>query len=407
VEDVHARARNPGIIDAAGRENARCGRRRMNIVHILRAPVGGLFRHVLDLAAGQIERGHRVGIIADSDTSYPASEATLAALKPKLALGLARIRMRRQPHPADAIALLQIARYIRGASAQVVHGHGAKGGALARLVPVRKGILRVYTPHGGSLHDAVGNRLHIMMEKALMRHGNLYLFESAYSRDAYFQKVGRPRNSYIVHNGVSPEEFEPITLNADASDLVYLGELRALKGVDLLIDAIASLRGQGRLVAATIVGDGPDAAALRARVTQLQLGDVVHFRGPMPARSAFALGRAVVVPSRAESLPYVVLEAAAATKPLVATKVGGIPEIFGPLAKHLVPGDNTDALAQAIAEVLDHPAEAERRALVLRSRIAEAFSIDAMVEQVLVSYQKAFAAENVAGLPRYRALAES
>jgi glycosyltransferase involved in cell wall biosynthesis len=379
----------------------------LNILHVFRAPVGGLFRHVVDLADGQIARGHRVGIIADSDTGYAASEATLAALKPKLALGLTRIRMRRQPHPADMIALVQIARHIRGASAHVVHGHGAKGGALARLVPARKDILRVYTPHGGSLHDAVGNKLHIMMEKALMRCGNLYLFESAYSRDAYLHKVGRPKCSYVVHNGVSPEEFVPITRDTDASDVVYLGELRALKGVDLLIDAIASLRAQGRLVTAAIVGDGPDAAALHARVVHLRLNDAVHFRAPMPARSAFALGRAVVVPSRAESLPYVVLEAAAAAKPLIATSVGGIPEIFGPLSQHLVPADNAHALAQAIAEVLDRPAEAECRALVLRSRIAETFSTDAMVEQVLASYQKAFAGVSIGGLHHYRALAES
>ncbi len=379
----------------------------MNIVHILRAPVGGLFRHVIDLATGQIARGHRVGIIADSHTGHAASETALAALKPKLALGLTRFRMRRQPHPADMIALAQMAGHIRGMAAHVVHGHGAKGGALARLVPAPKGTLRVYTPHGGSLHDAVGNRLHILMEKALMRRGNLYLFESAYSQDAYLHKVGHPKCYSVVHNGVAPQELEPVKLNPDATDVVYLGELRALKGVDLLIDAVASLRGQRRRITATIVGDGPDAAALRARVVQLQLDDAVHFRAPMPARSAFALGRVVVVPSRAESLPYVVLEAAAAAKPHVATSVGGIPEIFGPLSKHLVPAGDAHALGQAIVEILDHPADAERRALALRSRIAEAFSTDVMVEQVLASYQKAFAAVNVGGLHRYRALAES
>jgi glycosyltransferase involved in cell wall biosynthesis len=379
----------------------------MNIIHILRAPVGGLFRHVVDLADGQIARGHRVGLIVDSDTSHAASEATLAALKPKLALGLTRIRMRRQPHPADLIALAQIAGHVRKATADVVHGHGAKGGAFARLTPARRGVLRVYTPHGGSLHDAVGNRVHILMEKTLMRRGDLYLFESAYSRDAYLKKVGRPKCSLIVHNGVAASEFEPVAAGADATDLVFLGELRALKGVDLLIDAVASLRDRGRPVTATIVGDGPDAAALRGRAARLQLNGAVHFRAPMPARSAFALGRAVVVPSRAESLPYVVLEAAAAAKTLVATRVGGIPEIFGPLAGHLVAPDDSGALAQAIAGILDHPAEVERTAQALRSRIAEAFSVDAMVEQVVAGYQKAFATANVGGFDSYRALAES
>ena len=76
----------------------------MKILHILRAPVGGLFRHVLDLAEGQIERGHEVGIIAGTDGNE-LSEATLAALAPKLALGLTRIPIRRNPHPADLLAV--------------------------------------------------------------------------------------------------------------------------------------------------------------------------------------------------------------------------------------------------------------------------------------------------------------
>jgi glycosyltransferase involved in cell wall biosynthesis len=373
----------------------------------LRAPVGGLFRHVVDLATGQIARGHRVGIVADNQTGHAGSEATLAALMPKLALGLVRIRMRRQPHLADLVALWQIAKYIREAATHVVHGHGAKGGALARLVPAPKGILRVYTPHGGSLHDAVGNRFHIMMEKALMRRGNLYLFESAYSHEAYLNKIGRPKCSYIVHNGVTPEEFEPIKLDADASDIVYLGELRRLKGIDLLIDAVARLRGQGQRITATIVGNGPDAAALKARVAQLQLSDSIHFRRPMPARSAFALGRTVVVPSRAESLPYVVLEAAAAAKPIVATRVGGIPEILGPLAGALVLPDDVYALATAISNLLGSPVAAERAAQALRSRIAAAFSINAMVEAVLASYQKALVTQQFGGLHHHQVLVES
>ncbi len=65
---------------------------------------------------------------------------------------------------------------------------------------------------------------------------------------------------------------------------------------------------------------------------------------PMPARQAFALGRIMVVPSRAESFPYIVLEAAAAGKPLIATRVGGIPDMFGPLAERLVPPDDRIAL---------------------------------------------------------------
>ena len=67
------------------------------------------------------------------------------------------------------------------------------------------------------------------------------------------------------------------------------------------------------------------------------------------------LGRIMVVPSRAESLPYVVLEAAASGMPLITTKVGGIPEIYGPLSDTLVPPDDAGALARAIAQAIDQP----------------------------------------------------
>lgn len=368
----------------------------MNILHVLRAPVGGLFRHVADLANGQIARGHSVGIIADTRTGNAPSEEILAQLAPKLALGLSRIPIRRQPGPADFAAVWHVARRIAETRAEVVHGHGAKGGALARLAPAPEGIVRAYTPHGGSLHDAVGGKLHMMLERALMRRGNLYLFESAYSHDAFHRKVGRPAGAVrIVHNGVHKAEFEPIAPVADATDIVFLGELRSLKGIDVLIDAVAVLRRHGRALTATIVGDGPDAAALRTQAARLGLGDAVSFRNPMPTRCALALGRIVVMPSRAESLPYVILEAAAAAKPLIATHVGGIPEVFGPMANRLVPPDNAGALAQAIAELVDSPAMAAQAAQRLRARIADAFSVEAMVEAVVSSYHQARA--NVAG----------
>jgi glycosyltransferase involved in cell wall biosynthesis len=362
----------------------------MNILHVLRAPVGGLFRHVADLAGGQIARGHSVGIVADSSTGNAPSEEILARLAPKLSLGLSRIPMRRQPSPADVAAVWHVARRIADTGAEIVHGHGAKGGALARLAPARSGIVRAYTPHGGSLHDAVGGRIHIMLERALMRRGNLYLFESAYSHDAFHRKVGKPDGAVrVVHNGVHQAELEPIAPAADATDIVFLGELRGLKGVDVLIDAIAILRRSGCALTATIVGDGPDAAALRAQSAEIGLGDAVKFHAPLPTRRALALGRMVVMPSRAESLPYVILEAAAAGKPLIATHVGGIPEVFAPMAGRLVPPDNAAALAKAITEIVDSPAVAEQATQRLRARIAEVFSVEAMVDAVVSSYHLA------------------
>ena len=105
--------------------------------------------------------------------------------------------------------------------------------------------------------------------------------------------------------------------------------------------------------------------------------------------AAFALGRCLVVPSRAESLPYIVLEAAAAGIPLITTNVGGIPEVYGPQANRLVPPADVPALARAIAAVTTDIAGARNEALTLRSRVQAEFSADTMTDGVLAAYEEA------------------
>ena len=140
---------------------------------------------------------------------------------------------------------------------------------------------------------------------------------------------------------------------------------------------------------ATFVGDGPERPTLMAQAERLGLGTAVRFMPAMPARQAQALGRVMVVPSRAESLPYVVLEAAASAKPLIATKVGGIPEIYGTLSNTLIPAENAGALATAIAASLDDPTAAAKIAQQISARVAASFSRDAMVDGVLAGYRAA------------------
>jgi glycosyltransferase involved in cell wall biosynthesis len=374
----------------------------LNVLHVFRAPVGGLFRHVVDLARGQTARGHRVGLIADSTTGGAQAEATLAALACELALGVSRIPMSRQIGLSDGPAIAHVARRAAEVAADVIHGHGAKGGAYARLAPSLPspagggGLgrrIRVYTPHGGSLHYRWASPVgffYLAAERALMGRTDLFLFESAYGRDVFRAKVGEPRSLVrVVHNGVTQAEFAPVVTDAGASDLVFIGELRMLKGVDVLINAIAGLAREGRAVTATIVGAGPDRAAFESEVAALRLTEAVRFVGVKPARAGFALGRLSVVPSRAESLPYIVLEAAAAGRPLIATNVGGIPEIFGPDAGALVPPGDPAALARAIAEMMDNPPAQAAAAARLKARVHAMFSADVMSEAILAAYAEA------------------
>ena len=89
----------------------------LRILHAMRAPVGGIFRHILDLANGQAERGHHVGIIADSLTGGERAEAALAEIAPRLKLGVHRIAIRREPLPIDALVWARFLRLIRRAEA--------------------------------------------------------------------------------------------------------------------------------------------------------------------------------------------------------------------------------------------------------------------------------------------------
>jgi len=369
----------------------------LNILHVFRAPVGGLFRHVHDLAREQVARGHHVGLIADLRTGGARADKVLRELEPALALGLKRIPMRRQPSPSDLSALVQVSRRAAQVKADVVHGHGAKGGAYARLITGNQRAVRAYTPHGGSLlfgHDNLAGKFYLTTESMLSQRTDLFLFESAYSADIFRSKISNPHGLVrIVHNGVSRAEFEPVAVHADATDVMFLGELRAaVKGVDVLIDAMAPMYQQGRKITATLVGDGPDREALQGQVTQRGLTDAVRFMPAMAARAAFALGRCMVAPSRQESLPYVVLEAAAAGKPLIATKVGGIPEIYGSLSNTLIPPGDINALAQALGQALDRPDDMTEITQKLRERVQASFSVESMVDGVLAGYRDALAA---------------
>src|SRR5690606_35971917 len=132
----------------------------------------------------------------------------------------------------------------------------------------------------------------------------------------------------MVYNGLNDAEFVAVPAAPDAADLLFIGTIRHLKGPDIFIEAMAKAQQQlGRPLSAVMVGD--DAGELQHCKQQAQaLGLAVRFLEPMPARQAFALGRVIVVPSRAEALPYIVLEALGAGKTTIASAVGGISEVF-------------------------------------------------------------------------------
>ncbi len=373
--------------------------KQLRILHCLRAPVGGLFRHVRDLAREQAARGAEVGVLCDSQATDPLTEARLDEMARSLALGLHKVPMSREVGLADIAATRTTRRIATAWKVNVLHGHGAKGGAYARLAAATlkqtgQPATCFYTPHGGSLHyDPVSlkGRAFMAAERHLMGATDGLIFESRYAADTFAAKVGAPTCAYrIVHNGVLPEELAPVVPRPDAAEFLFIGELRHLKGVDVLLTALAAINKE-RPTRAVIVGAGPDDAMFRAQATALGLDSVVTFTGAMPAQKAFPLGRIFVMPSRAESLPYVVLEAAGAGLPLIATRVGGVPEIVAGTGVELVEPGDALMLGAAMRSALVNVSRSGKVTAELQRAISEHFTVAAMTDGVLAFYAEASA----------------
>ena len=374
---------------------------KFRILHCLRAPVGGLFRHVRDLSAAQAAAGHDVAVLADSVTADKLTEVRLVALQQHLKLGLHRTSMSRDIGWHDVTATRAALGLARNLKIDVIHGHGAKGGAYGRLAGGRlksmgQPVKVFYTPHGGSLHYAPSSlkgRIFMALERRLARATDGIIFESAYSAEVYSRNVASISCPHrVIPNGLLAAEFVEHTPLANASDILFIGELRYLKGVAILLQAIAEA---GSEVTATIVGDGPDAPDFHALTASLGLGSRVSFVGAMPAAQAFSLGRILVMPSLAESFPYIVLEAAAVGIPLLASSVGGIPEITSGTDTVLLPPGNVAELRGAITDALADLPSTVKRAERLKASVSQRFRANAMAHDILDFYNSAFLIESL------------
>lgn len=368
----------------------------LRILQIIRAPVGGLFRHVLDLSFSLAERGHQLGLVADSLVSDSLTDKKLEPLKEVMALGIHRIPISRMPGPTDITAPFRIRKLARELNIEVLHGHGAKGGLNARLARLGTDRVAFYTPHGGVLNYKPGSPSGYafrIAEGMLASLTDTIVFESQFAKDAYVRQIGKPKcHVPVVVNGLAPRDFEPIPVppKKGVYDFVFVGELRPVKGVEFLLEALGPVKAaDGRPATLLLAGDGPDAEALRAKVVELGLSDRVHMPGAQPAREMFALGHCVIIPSLAESLPYVVLEAAAGRRPVLTTNVGGISEIFGPTKDRLLPAGQAEPLRDAMQAFLVDPSQALTDMQTRLDYISGRFSLEKMTNDIEALYLEA------------------
>lgn len=362
---------------------------------VLRAPVGGLYRHVIDLTEEMTKHGHQIGLIMDSSLSDPQTDQRLLGLSVTPALGVHRIPIPRLLGPSDLTAAMRIRSIAKDVGADILHGHGAKGGFNARLASIGvKQQAAIYTPHGGVLHFAKSSMVGKVLrglEKMLLKATDAVIFESQFAKDAFGSQIGAvPSLDPVVHNGLLPIEFTPLDPKLATFDFAYVGEIRKLKGIHILLDALVDVkRADGTPATLIIGGGGPDKDMIAAQIERLGLSQRVEMVGVQPALRVFERGGNAVMPSLAESLPYVALEAAAAGKPLLASDVGGVKEIFGPTAHALLPAGNVGALSKAMQECIDAPEIAQQQMHTRLAWIKDNFSIEKMTSGIEATYIEA------------------
>lgn len=192
-----------------------------------------------------------------------------------------------------------------------------------------------------------------------------------------------------IPNGVDTGLFRPAAAAERAAGrLLFIGRLDAMKGIDVLLEAVALLIAQRQGVTCDIVGNGPLKDDLEKKAAALGIGHAVHFAGErLQVGPFFDRAGCFILPSRSEGMPNVILEAMASGLPVIATAVGGIPDIIHHGRNGLLIGpDDAGALAGAVSQLLADPGLGGRLGRQAREDARERYAIDRIADAYLRLY---------------------
>lgn len=342
--------------------------RALRIALVLGTSGGGVGRHVAALAAGLVDAGHDVRVVGPAST-----EATFGFAAAGAAFRAWEVSDR--PRPAGDLIAVQRLRALLG-GADVVHAHGLRAGGLAVLALRTRRAPRpplVVTLHNALLAGGAVAVAYRTLERLVARGAAVVLGVSADLEQRMRELGARQVGHAVVPAPTAGRSTRDSTatrteLGAAGPLIVTVGRLAEQKGLPLLLDAAGLLRDRTPAPLLVVAGDGPLEETLRRRIADEDLPVRLLGRRDDVA-DLLAAADVVVVPSSWEGQPLVVQEALRAGAPLVATAVGGIPDLVGDAAV-LVPYGDPAALADAVAALLDDPAARDWLAATARARAA-------------------------------------
>jgi glycosyltransferase involved in cell wall biosynthesis len=358
----------------------------LRVLHVTRpqpdGEIGGADTHLLGLVRAQRESGLDVHVSLFGNAAFARRLAELG------------VRVHHRPEDNQLKWFRQLLRVHDRHRPHVVHSHGYKGDYVAAYLSAA----RRATPFVATAHGLVHNTWRL---RAFTAWNILALNLADHVLVTSRRESGRLRRLGIreitfVPNGLDTADFRFRRRSTSAPDrgpvVVYIGRLSAEKRVDLLVEAVAALttRPRARLL---VVGAGPERAGLEALATRNGMDPREVFAGfEQDVRGHLGEADVLVCPSDTEGTPRCVLEAMAAGCPVVATDVGGVPDMLAGGAGRVVQPGNPDELRKAIQATLEMaPAERDTQVRLARERVERHYSMDSMHASILETYRRVIA----------------
>jgi glycosyltransferase involved in cell wall biosynthesis len=349
------------------------------------APFGGIESVVQALTRASLARGHRVHVatLLQDNSPHPFAEHLKTSGVP-----VAEVRCGRRRYFAEARAVARIA---RERDVSVIHSHNYHADVVALLAARMDALPLVSTVHGFSEGDWK-NRLYERGDRWLLRYFDAVICVSDSIRDRLIRSGCPADRLTVIQNGYGPSTFldrntarARLGLHPTAAIAGWVGRLQGAKGADLLVSALATPSAADTQL--VVIGDGPDRdLVLRSRDQCGISPDRLRFLGAREnAAELLPAFDALVLSSRTEGTPMVILEAMAARVPVVSFAVGGIPNILDEASAWLVPPLDVSGLGTAIHAALSDPAARARKAATAAEILRDRFGVEqwlARVEQV-------------------------
>lgn len=370
----------------------------LRLLQVLEPSGGGSGRHFLDLCRGMLARGHHVEAI------YSPVRAEDGFVRELEALGLPAVHavdMRRAPGPSDLRALRDIGRIAREQGRfDVIHGHSSKAGALTRLRLPGRHVPRVYTPHAFRTMDPAlgrtGRLVYGAIESALAWFFTDHLIAVSEDERAHALSLRVPSGRMsVVTNGVeTPSRDMARTVRArfgipaDAFVYGFIGRLCPQKAPERLLDAFRSAAAVIRNSHLVMVGSGELEGELRRGIEESGLQSRIHLTSAFGGPQAVAAFDVLVMPSRYEAMSYVMLEAAAAARPIIISDVGGARTAVDSTQNGFIVANSDDIsdLARAMISAAQ-PEVHEKLAAAAHAR-KDRFTLERMLDETEVVYRE-------------------